>query len=449
MIRLDYSMTSAEVSQSDIKTLSAKASQANKMLHDGTGAGADYLGWVSLPSEITEGELRDITTVADRLRWLADVVVVIGIGGSYLGSKAVIESLGNQFSFLKKKQDSPHVVFAGNNISEDYMYDLLDALRERSIAAIVISKSGTTTEPAIAFRLIRAEIERRYGKNGAQERIVAITDRSRGALKTMANKQGYKSFIIPDNVGGRYSVLTPVGLLPMAVAGIDIAEIVKGARDMQEKVKAGVPFSQNMAEQYAVIRNALYSKGYNIEILGSYEPTLQYIGEWWKQLYGESEGKEGKGIFPASVTLTADLHSMGQYIQDGERRLFETIISVTQSDAELTVSAETEDLDGLNFMTGKRLTEINHMAEMGVSLAHADGGVPNIRIEMPQRNAYYIGALLYFFEKACGISGYMLGVNPFDQPGVEAYKKNMFALLDKPGHEEAGKELRRRLHKDK
>lgn len=439
-------MASENASQSELNALSGKAEQANRMLHDGTGAGAEYLGWVSLPSEITEGELRDIATVADRLKWLADVVVVIGIGGSYLGAKAVIDALSNPFSYLKKKRDSPHVVFAGNNISEDYTYDLLDALKERSIATIIISKSGTTTEPAIAFRLIRAEIEKRYGKEGAQERIVAITDRSRGALKTLAEKQGYKSFIIPDNVGGRYSVLTPVGLLPLAVAGIDITEIVRGARDMQEAVRAGVPFEKNIAEQYAAIRNILYAKGYNTEILGSYEPSLQYIGEWWKQLYGESEGKDGKGIFPASVTLTADLHSMGQYIQEGERRLFETIISVEESSAEMTLSAESEDLDGLNFISGKRLSEINRMAEMGVSLAHTDGGVPNIRIELPTRDAYHIGALLYFFEKACGISGYMLGVNPFDQPGVEAYKKNMFALLDKPGYEDAGKELRKRLN---
>ena len=337
------------------------------------------------------------------------------------------------------------MVFAGQNISEDYTHELLEAVKEYSIATIVISKSGTTTEPAIAFRLIKAEIEKRYGKQEAAERIVAITDKARGALKTLADNEGYPTFVIPDDVGGRFSVLTPVGLLPLAAAGMDIAALVRGAQEMERATADGTPFEKNPAAVYAAVRNELYEGGKKIEILGSYEPKLQYINEWWKQLYGESEGKDGKGIFPASVTLTADLHSMGQYIQDGERTLFETIISVAEPAGKVVVEADGENLDGLNFLAGKRISEINRMAELGVQLAHVDGGVPNIRIEIPQIDAHAVGSLLYFFEKACGISGYILGVNPFDQPGVEAYKKNMFALLDKPGYEEASKAIKARL----
>ena len=309
----------------------------------------------------------------------------------------------------------------------------------------MISKSGTTTEPAIAFRLIRSEIERRYGRKEAARRIVAVTDRSRGALKTLADREGYRTFVIPDDVGGRYSVLTPVGLLPLAAAGIDIRSLLAGACEMERATADGVPFDENPAARYAAVRNILYRQGFMIEILASYEPQLQYLAEWWKQLFGESEGKQGKGIFPASVTLTADLHSMGQYIQDGERTLFETIISVAKPAAEVLIEADGENLDGLNFLAGKRISEVNRMAELGVQLAHVDGGVPNIRIEIPEISESVIGGLLYFFEKACGISGYMLGVNPFDQPGVEAYKKNMFALLDKPGYEEASKAIKARL----
>ena len=421
------------------------AAEANALLHNGKGAGNDFLGWVNLPSSITNTELSEIKRVADKLRAKAEVVVCIGIGGSYLGAKAVLEAMSNSFESLKKRHNNPTIVFAGENISEDYTFELMDALKEYSIAAIVISKSGTTTEPAIAFRLLKAEIERRYGKAEAAERIVAITDKARGALKTLATQEGYPTFVIEDNVGGRYSVLSPVGLLPLAVAGVDVEAFVEGALDMERLTGEDTPIEQNPAAQYAIVRNELYKAGKKIEILGSYEPKLQYIAEWWKQLYGESEGKDLKGIFPASVTLTADLHSMGQYIQEGERTLFETIISVKNSKYEVKVESDEANLDGLNFLTGKRLSQINKMAELGVRLAHIDGGVPNLTIEIERIDERTIGQLLYFFEKGCGISGYMLGVNPFNQPGVEAYKKNMFALLDKPGYEEESKAIKARL----
>ena len=425
--------------------LYAQAAAANKMLHTGEGAGNDFLGWVNLPSSIDANELATIKAQAEKLRAKAEVVICIGIGGSYLGAKAVLDSLSNSFEYLKKTHENPTVIFAGQNISEDYTYEMLDALKDYSIATIVISKSGTTTEPAIAFRIIKEEIEKRYGKEEAKERIVAVTDKARGALKTLADNEGYPSYVIPDNVGGRFSVLTPVGLLPLAVGGVDIEALVAGATEMEKATAADVAIEENLAAQYAIVRNALYNDGRKIEILGSYEPKLQYINEWWKQLYGESEGKDGKGIFPASVTLTADLHSMGQYIQEGERTLFETIISVENPAHKVVIEADKDNLDGLNFLAGKRISEVNRMAELGVQLAHVDGDVPNIRISLPKIEARYIGALLYFFEKACGISGYMLGVNPFNQPGVEAYKKNMFALLDKPGYEEESKAIKARL----
>ena len=425
--------------------MQAAAKRANELLHSGEGAGNDFLGWVNLPSSITNEELAEIKAVAKKLRERAEVVICIGIGGSYLGAKAVLEAMSNSFESLKKKHDNPTVVFAGENISEDYTYELMEAVKDYSIAAIVISKSGTTTEPAIAFRLVKAEIERRYGKAEAAERIVAITDKARGALKTLATQEGYPTFVIEDNVGGRYSVLSPVGLLPLAVAGVDVDAFVEGARDMERLTAADKPIESNPAAQYAIVRNELYKAGKKIEILGSYEPKLQYIAEWWKQLYGESEGKQNKGIFPASVTLTADLHSMGQYIQDGERTLFETIISVAAPKYEVRVCSDEENLDGLNYLAGRRLSDINSMAELGVKIAHVDGGVPNLRVEIPEINERTLGALIYFFEKACGISGYMLGVNPFDQPGVEAYKKNMFALLEKPGYEEQTAAIKARL----
>lgn len=412
-----------------------KALEANRLLHTKQGAGNDFLGWVNLPSSISADEIAAIKAQADKLREKAEVIICIGIGGSYLGAKAVLEAMSNSFALIKKQKTEPMILFAGQNISEDYTSELLEAVKEYSVAAIVISKSGTTTEPAIAFRLIKAELEQRYGKAEAAERIVAITDKARGALKTLATNEGYPTFVIPDDVGGRFSVLTPVGLLPLAAAGVDIAALVKGAQDMEQATAADVPYEENLAAIYASVRNLLYQDGKKIEILASYEPKLQYIAEWWKQLYGESEGKQGKGIFPASVTLTADLHSMGQYIQEGERHLFETVISVANPARKVVIEADEANLDGLNFMAGKRISEVNRMAELGVQLAHVDGGVPNLRIEIEQIDAYTIGALLYFFEKACGISGYILGVNPFDQPGVEAYKSNMFDLLGKPGCE--------------
>ena len=440
-IKLDTSKAAVTVSAE----LRAAAEASNALLANGEGAGNDFLGWVALPSSIDAEQLAAVNEVANRLREKAEVIVCIGIGGSYLGAKAVLEAMSNSFALLKRDSKEPIVLFAGQNISEDYTYELLDAVKDRELAVVVISKSGTTTEPAIAFRILKAELERRYGKAEAAERIVAVTDKARGALKTLATQEGYSTFVIPDDVGGRFSVLTPVGLLPLAAAGIDIEALVRGAQDMQKATDENVPYEQNIAAQYAAVRNALYAEGKKIEILASYEPKLQYIAEWWKQLYGESEGKEGKGIFPASVTLTADLHSMGQYIQEGERMLMETVISVAKPDHSITIESDEENLDGLNFLAGKRISEVNRMAELGVQLAHTDGGVPNIRIELPAIDAYHIGALLYFFERACGISGYILGVNPFNQPGVEAYKKNMFALLDKPGYEAESKAIKERL----
>ena len=441
IIKLDISKASVALTAEQ----KARAVECNAMLRTRTGAGNDFLGWVSLPSSIDAAQLTAVNKAAERLRSKAEVIVCIGIGGSYLGAKAVLEAMSDSFSLLRRDRKEPIVLFAGQNISEDYTYELLDAVRDRSLAVIVISKSGTTTEPAIAFRILKAEIEKRYGKAEAAERIVAVTDAARGALKTLATQEGYETFVIPDDVGGRFSVLTPVGLLPLAAAGVDIAELVRGAQDMERATADDVPFDENPAAIYAAARNALYDNGKRIEILASYEPKLQYVAEWWKQLYGESEGKEGKGIFPASVTLTADLHSMGQYIQEGQRMLMETVISVAEPAHRIVIESDEANLDGLNFLAGKRISEVNRMAELGVQLAHTDGGVPNIRIELPRIDEYHVGALLYFFERACGISGYILGVNPFNQPGVEAYKKNMFALLDKPGYEEAGRAIRERL----
>ncbi|MFR9523091.1 MAG: glucose-6-phosphate isomerase [Rikenellaceae bacterium] len=441
MIKLDVSKSGVAFSDS-IKT---KTEAANLLLENKSGAGNDFLGWVNLPSSITAEQIAEFNAQAAKLKAKAEVIVCIGIGGSYLGARAVLEAMSDSFSLLQKKREEPIVLFAGQNISEDYTCELLAALKEYSIAAIVVSKSGTTTEPAIAFRIIKAEIEKRYGKAEAAERIVAVTDKSRGALKTLATGEGYPTFVIPDDVGGRFSVLTPVGLLPLAAGGVNIAELVRGAQDMERATSTKVAFDDNLAAIYAACRSSLYDAGKKIEILASYEPKLLYFSEWWKQLYGESEGKDGKGLFPASVTLTADLHSMGQYIQEGERNLFETVISVEKPQQKMVLEADQDNLDGLNFLAGKSLTEVNHMAELGVTLAHVDGGVPNVRISIPEINEYYIGQLIYLFERACGISGYLLGVNPFDQPGVEAYKGNMFALLEKPGYEEQTKAIKARL----
>jgi glucose-6-phosphate isomerase len=417
----------------------------NEALDNKTGKGNDFLGWVNLPSSIKESELVDIESVANSLKSKVEVIVVVGIGGSYLGAKSVLEALSNSFQALKSKQTNPLVVFAGQNISEDYLHELLEVLNEKSYGIVVISKSGTTTEPAVAFRLLKAHLEAKVGKAKAKELIVAITDAKRGALRTLATQEGYKTFVIPDDVGGRYSVLTPVGLLPIATAGFNIRQLVAGAVSMEKATAKTIPFENNPAAIYAAARNALYKIGKQTEILASYNPKLVYVSEWWKQLYGESEGKENKGIFPASVTFTADLHSMGQYIQEGLRNIFETVISVNNTDYKVTIPNDPENLDTLNFLSGKHFDHVNKMAELGTMLAHVDGNVPNIRIEIPRINEYHLGELLYFFEKACGISGYTLGVNPFDQPGVEAYKKNMFALLDKPGFEEETKKIKARL----
>lgn len=429
------------ISQSEYPAWQEKALRALELLESGKGKGSDFLGWLHLPSETGPAIIKQIKDICRD--WVdIELVVIIGIGGSYLGAKAVIEALSHSFSALMPSS-GPRIVFAGQNIGEDYLAELEDLMATKSVACTVISKSGTTTEPAIAFRLVKQHILSRYGKEEARRRIVAITDKSHGALRQMVNSEGFRSFIIPANVGGRFSVFTPVGLLPIALAGIDIEELMAGAMEM-EKITAQKTDS-NPAISYAALRNALYSSGKKIELLVNYHPKLHYVTEWWKQLFGESEGKEHKGLFPAGADFTTDLHSMGQYIQDGERHLFETVISVAHPNRSLAIPAEDGDADGLNYLAGKSIDHCNKMAELGTCLAHADGGVPNLRIDMPFLNAYNLGALLYFFQKACAISGYILGVNPFDQEGVEAYKKNMFALLDKPGFEVQGALLRERL----
>ncbi|MDR1763508.1 MAG: glucose-6-phosphate isomerase [Dysgonamonadaceae bacterium] len=406
------------------------AQKAHQLLASGNGKGADFLGWLHLPSSITADFLKDIRNTAAALRSSCEVVVVIGIGGSYLGAKAILEALSGSFDQISGVK--PLVLFAGHNISEDYLSELSNFLSGKQFGLINISKSGTTTEPALAFRILKKQLEAATGKTEAAKRIVAVTDAARGALRTLADKEGYKTYVIPDNVGGRFSVLTPVGLLPLAVAGIDIEKLVAGAADMERITDVSANYLDNPAIIYAVARNELYRQGKKIEILANFNPKLHYIAEWWKQLYGESEGKEHKGLFTASVDFTTDLHSMGQWIQQGERSIFETVISVESPKYHLEVPADAEDLDGLNYLAGKRVDFVNKMAEKGTQMAHVDGGVPNIRIEIPELSEYYLGGLFYFFERACGISGYILGVNPFDQPGVEAYKKNMFALLGKP-----------------
>ena len=445
MIKFDAKKAYGFINEEAVKGYKQAVADAQAALHNGTGKGNDFLGWLTLPADLTDELLTDIENVAEALRRECEVVVVVGIGGSYLGAKAVIDALNNSFDWLQRDRKNPVVVYAGQNIGEDYLYELHEMLKGKRFGIVSISKSGTTTEPAIAFRMLKTQLEEQVGKAAAQDLIVCITDRSRGALRTLATQEGYKTFVIEDNVGGRFSVLTPVGLLPIAVAGFSIREFVNGARRMQEACELNVEFENNLAAQYAAVRNELYRSGKKVEILVNFHPKLHYVSEWWKQLYGESEGKEGKGIFPASVDFTTDLHSMGQYIQDGERTLFETVISVETMEHEVRVPSNEANLDGLNFLAGRRVDEVNKMAELGTMLAHVDGGVPNLKITLPRLNEFYLGELLYFFEKACGISGYILGVNPFDQPGVEAYKKNMFALLDKPGYEEASKAIKARI----
>lgn len=444
-IKLDINKSLGFISKDKLAAYEPKVRACMETLEKGTGLGNDFLGWLHLPSSITKEHLDDLKATAQVLRENCEVVVVAGIGGSYLGARAVIEAMSNSFLWLQeKKAGQPTIIFAGHNIGEDYLYELTSFLKDKKFGVINISKSGTTTETALAFRLLKKQCEDQRGKEMARKVIVAVTDAKKGAARVTADKEGYKSFIIPDNVGGRFSVLTPVGLLPIAVAGIDIDQLVEGARKMEE-VCANQNMMENPAALYAATRNELYQSGKKIEILVNFQPKLHYFMEWWKQLYGESEGKDHKGIYPSSVDFSTDLHSMGQWIQEGERTIYETVISVETPNHELHVPSDEENLDGLNFLAGKRVNEVNKMAELGTQLAHVDGGVPNMRVSVPKLNEYYLGQLIYFFEKACGISGYLLEINPFNQPGVEAYKKNMFALLNKPGYEEETKAIQARL----
>ena len=449
-ITLDTSKAAQFLKAGAVEALEPQVKAAQEALENGTCPGNDFLGWLHLPTSISADFVKQIQDCADVLRQNCEVVVVAGIGGSYLGARAVIEALSNSFAWLVGDKKNPTILFAGNNIGEDYLSELTTYLKDKKFGVINISKSGTTTETALTFRLLKKQCEEQRGKEEAKKVIVAITDAKKGAARTCADKEGYTSFIIPDNVGGRFSVLTPVGLLPIACAGFDIAKLVEGAQTMEKACGKDVPFAENIAAQYAAVRNALYAEaGKKIEIMVNYQPKLHFMSEWWKQLYGESEGKDGKGIFPASCDFTTDLHSMGQWIQEGERTIFETVISVEAPNHTLLFPHDEENLDGLNFLAGKRVDDVNKMAELGTRLAHVDGGVPNIRISMPELNEYYLGQLIYFFEIGCGISGNALGVNPFNQPGVEAYKKNMFALLDKPGYEAESKAIKERLANEK
>lgn len=443
-LSVDIKNVLGTVSREDINKLDGKASDALEKVLNGTGEGSDFLGWVNLPTDTTEALLDDIVATADSLRQSCDTVVAIGIGGSYLGAKAVIEALSDSFAaYRPAAEGNPKVLFAGQNIGEDYLYELQDYLKDKRFGIIVISKSGTTTEPAIAFRLLKEQLERQLGVDEARKRIVAITDAQRGALRRLATEEGYKTFVIADNVGGRFSVLTPVGLLPIAVAGFDIRALIDGAAEMEKMTNT--PDASNPSYLYAETRNALYLAGKKTEILVNYNPKLHFFGEWWKQLYGESEGKDNLGIFPAAVDNSTDLHSMGQWIQEGERTIFETVISVVESKHEKFIPSDEANLDGINYIAGKHVDEVNKMAELGTRIAHVDGGVPNMIVTIPALEEKYLGQLIYFFEKACGISGYILGVNPFNQPGVEAYKRNMFALLEKPGYEKETEAIKSRL----
>ena len=449
-ISLNITKAASFLAEGAVKAYEPKVKAAQEALENGTCEGNDFLGWLHLPSSITPEFLDEIQAVANTLREKCEVVVVAGIGGSYLGARAVIEGLSNSFAWLVNDKKNPTILFAGNNIGEDYLFELTSFLKDKKFGVINISKSGTTTETALAFRLLKKQCEDQRGKEEAKNVIVAVTDAKKGAARTCADKEGYKSFIIPDNVGGRFSVLTPVGLLPIAVAGFDVKQLVAGAAEMEKACGKDVAFEENPAAIYAATRQALYTQaGKKIEIVCNFQPKLHYFAEWWKQLYGESEGKDQKGIFPAACDFTTDLHSMGQWIQEGERSIFETVISVETPNEKLLFPHDDENLDGLNFLEGKRVDEVNKMAELGTRLAHVDGGVPNILVNVPELNAYYLGQLIYFFEKACGISGLLEEVNPFNQPGVEAYKKNMFALLNKPGYEAESKAIQERLANEK
>lgn len=445
-ISVDITKAAQFLKPGAVEAYESQVKAAQEALENGTCPGNDFLGWLHLPTSITPEFLSEIQDTANTLRDKCEVIVVAGIGGSYLGARAVIEALGNSFAWLTAEKKNPIILFAGNNIGEDYLFELTEYLKGKKFGVINISKSGTTTETALTFRLLKKQCEAQRGKAEAKDVIVAVTDAKKGAARTCADKEGYKSFIIPDNIGGRFSVLTPVGLLPIACAGFDVKQLVSGAQEMERVCGKEVPFNQNPAALYAAVRNGLYSEAEKkIEIVVNFQPKLHFFAEWWKQLFGESEGKDNKGIFPTACDFTTDLHSMGQWIQEGERSIFETVISVEEPENKLLFPHDEENLDGLNFLEGKRIDDVNKMAELGTRLAHVDGGVPNIRISVPCLNAYYIGQLIYFFEIACGISGNLLQVNPFNQPGVEAYKKNMFALLNKPGYEAESKAIRERL----
>ncbi|RCX17488.1 glucose-6-phosphate isomerase [Anaerobacterium chartisolvens] len=445
-LSFDYSKASDFLKEHEVKYFKSFALQTHEMLHNKTGAGSDFLGWVNLPVDYDKEEFARIKASAEKIKSDSDVLVVVGIGGSYLGARAAIEMLSHSFynNLPKDKRNTPEIYFVGNNISSTYLTDLLELLEGKEVSVNVISKSGTTTEPAIAFRIFKEYMENKYGREEARKRIYATTDKARGALKKLSDEEGYESFVIPDDVGGRFSVLTAVGLLPIAVCGASIDDIMKGAADAYELYK-NPNLDENDCYKYAAARNALYRKNKTTEIMVNYEPSLHFFTEWWKQLFGESEGKDQKGIFPAGVDFSTDLHSMGQYIQDGLRNIFETVLSVEKPKKSITVKEDRDNVDGLNFLAGKEMDFVNKKAFEGTLLAHTDGGVPNLILNIPQLNDYYFGQLVYFFEKACGISGYLLAVNPFDQPGVEAYKKNMFALLGKPGYEEERKKLESRL----
>ena len=445
-VTFDYSKAKSFIKDHEIDSMKEIAENAKNVLVRGTGAGNDYIGWVNLPVDYDKEEFARIQKAAEKIQSDSDVLIVIGIGGSYLGARAAIEFLRHSFynNVSKEIRKTPEIYYAGNSISSTYLKDLIDVVGDRDFSVNIISKSGTTTEPAIAFRVFKEMLEKKYGKEEAAKRIYATTDKARGALKNLATEEGYESFVVPDDVGGRFSVLTAVGLLPIAVSGADIEKLMEGAASGRE-LALNKPFEENDAMQYAAIRNILHRKGKSVEVLANYEPSLHYVSEWWKQLYGESEGKDQKGIFPASVDLTTDLHSMGQFIQDGSRLMYETVLNVETSREEILIGEEPVDLDGLNYLAGKNMDFVNKSAMNGTVLAHTDGNVPNLMINIPEQNEFYLGQLFYFFEFACGVSGYILGVNPFNQPGVESYKKNMFALLGKPGYEKEREELLKRL----
>ena len=445
-LNFNYQFAKNFFNEDELKQIKPYVELANEVLTSKTGAGNDFLGWVDLPETYDKDEFARIKKAAEKIKNDSEVLVVIGIGGSYLGAKAAIEFLSHSFynNLPKDKRKTPEIYFAGTNMSGVYLQHLIDVVGDRDFSVNVISKSGTTTEPAIAFRVFKKMLEEKYGKEEAAKRIYATTDKAKGALKTLATAEGYETFVVPDNVGGRFSVLTAVGLLPIAAAGIDIDDLMAGAKDAMNDF-ANKNMDENQALQYAAVRNILHRKGKDLELMVNYEPRVHYLAEWWKQLFGESEGKEGKGLYPTSADFSADLHSLGQYIQQGQRLFFETVVSIGKPEVEFVIESDKENLDGLNFIAGKTLDYVNKKATDGVILAHVDGNVPNLGINIPEVTPYHLGYTFYFFEKACGVSGYLLGVNPFDQPGVEAYKKNMFALLGKPGYEEAGKELEKKL----